>query len=164
MSNQQTSSNDPGHEQAESASSSSSQGHASTLMLLMRRLTPAPFSLGNVVATPGAIDLLDTCGMHANEILSRHQRGDWGVVCREDAEQNKQALKHHHRLLSSYVIGLQQERIWLITEHDRSVTTILLPSEASTEVHAEAMSLNNIAAGDIDDNGTIDVFALSLTA
>ena len=61
-------------------------------------------------------------------VLSRHLRGDWGDLCQEDKAENELSLKHGFRLLSSYPIT-DNDTIWIITEADRSVTTLLLPSE-----------------------------------
>ena len=60
--------------------------------------------------------------------LSRHASGDWGEVCEEDWQSNDEALELGTRLLSSY-ISRSGEKFWIITEHDRSATTILLPLE-----------------------------------
>lgn len=87
------------------------------------------FRLGHVVATPGALDLLDRCGVNASTLLARHQRGDWGAICEADAAANAQALQYGDRVLSAYELGPQTERLWIITEYDRSVTTLLLPEE-----------------------------------
>ena len=87
------------------------------------------FSPGQIVATPGAMALLDKVGRNGSDLLSRHLQGDWGDVCKEDAAQNNQALEDGERLLSSYEFKLIDKKIWIITEHDRSVTTILLPEE-----------------------------------
>ena len=85
------------------------------------------FALGQVVATPGALDLLDETGTDGFVLMHRHQNGDWGVVPPEDAESNEDALVTGCRILSSYLLGT--EKLWIITEADRSVTTLLLPSE-----------------------------------
>lgn len=87
----------------------------------------ALFPLGAVVATPGALDLLDRNGINATTYLTRHQRGDFGTVCPSDVQENLFAADHGSRILSAYDIG--KERLWIITEADRSVTTLLLPSE-----------------------------------
>jgi len=60
-------------------------------------------------------------------LLERHRSGDWGDLCAEDAEANDAAVKHGGRLLSSYKVG--EEVVWIITESDRSVTTLLLPED-----------------------------------
>ncbi|KGS32874.1 hypothetical protein [Burkholderia pseudomallei] len=85
------------------------------------------FALGRIVATPGALDLLDRHGIAADQFLRRHVTGDWGDVTPEDAKSNWLAIRHGSRILSSFSVG--GERCWIITEADRSVTTLLLPSE-----------------------------------
>jgi hypothetical protein len=85
------------------------------------------FNLGQTVATPGALDALQTAGVSPITLLVRHQCGDWGDLETEDKRANDQALKHGSRLLSAYLLGTV--KLWVITESDRSVTTILLPSE-----------------------------------
>ena len=90
--------------------------------------TAVRFELGNVVATPGALDLFDRAGIDGYRLLARHQCGDWGDVPPDDADANEEALMNGCRVLSSYTI-LNDERIWVITEADRSVTTLLLPDE-----------------------------------
>ena len=87
----------------------------------------APLSLGRVVATPGALNLLTKSGGHPFEYLARHATGDWGELCAFDRCQNEIALREGYRVLSSYPVG--SECVWVITEADRSVTTILLPEE-----------------------------------
>ena len=84
------------------------------------------FPLGQVVITRGAINELSAD--EVSECLLRHTEGDWGDVCEEDWTLNDEALEHESRLLSSYrtVNGI---RFWIITEWDRSHTTILLPEE-----------------------------------
>ena len=86
------------------------------------------FPLGRVVATPGAIAALDDAEQSPQELLERHVTGDWGVVPEEDKQANDWSLENGARLLSSYVTN-KEVKIWIITEHDRSVTTILLPLE-----------------------------------
>jgi len=86
------------------------------------------FKLGKLMATPGALALLKQVNATPIEFLLRHQSGDWGTVCGDDARANTIAVATGARLLSSYELtGLG--RIWVITEADRSATTILLPSE-----------------------------------
>jgi hypothetical protein len=87
----------------------------------------APLSLGRVVATPGALKLLMEAREHPFNYLARHATGDWGELCAFDRRQNQIALREGYRVLSSYPIGT--ESIWIITEADRSITTILLPEE-----------------------------------
>ena len=86
------------------------------------------FPLGQVVATPGALAVLDQAAVNAAELLQRHLFGDWGNVPIEDAEENIRSVGSGWRILSSYQVG-EDDRIWIITEADRSVTTLLLPDE-----------------------------------
>jgi hypothetical protein len=87
----------------------------------------APLTLGRVVATPGALRLIEVAGDHPFALLARHASGDWGELCAFDRRQNEIALRDGYRVLSSYPVG--RECVWVITEADRSVTTILLPEE-----------------------------------
>jgi hypothetical protein len=87
----------------------------------------APLPLGRVVATPGALKLLGKAREHPSKYLARHATGDWGDLCPFDLRQNEMALREGYRVLSSYPVGRQC--VWIITEADRSVTTILLPQE-----------------------------------
>lgn len=86
------------------------------------------FPLGQVVATPGALDALDRAAVNAADLLQRHQHGDWGNVPPEDAAENERSVSGGWRILSSYQVT-EDIRIWIITEADRSVTTLLLPDE-----------------------------------
>jgi len=86
------------------------------------------FSPGRIVATPGALALLEEAKRSPSEFLSRHLRGDWGELCKEDKTENELSLKHGFRLLCSYPVT-ETATLWIITETDRSVTTLLLPSE-----------------------------------
>ena len=87
----------------------------------------APLPLGRIVATPGALKLLMEAGERPFEYLARHATGDWGDLCAFDRHQNEIALREDLRVLSSYPVG--RERVWIITEADRSITTILRPEE-----------------------------------
>lgn len=93
-----------------------------------RRRDPISFPLGRVVATPGALRALEDAGQVSEDYLLRHARGDWGSVGSEDWQANEEALKHGTRLFSVYEIA-EGEKLWIITEADRSATTLLLPSE-----------------------------------
>jgi hypothetical protein len=104
--------------------------------IIMKSVTkPTPlFSLGSVVATPGALE--HTNPWQRQIYLGRHVRGDWGCVCPEDAASNLDAVRYGSRILSAYPIdpakpckGYGSNTLWLITEGDRSVTTFLLPEE-----------------------------------
>ena len=85
------------------------------------------FALGQVVATPAVLEHLERHGVNASEYLNRHVRGDWGEVPQDDAAENEFAVTRRLRLLSSYTIA--GERIWVITEADRSSTCLMYPSE-----------------------------------
>ena len=88
------------------------------------------FSLGQVVATPGALALLDKHGKSPAEFLARHSENDWGNVPACDSSENDLALENGDRIVSSYNLRADgSEKVWVITEWDRSVTTVLLPSE-----------------------------------
>ena len=88
---------------------------------------PKPkFTLGQIVATPGALEALEASGQSAVEFLDRHVQGDWGDICEEDREANERALLDGPRLLSSYRTA-KDVKLWVITEADRSATTLLLP-------------------------------------
>jgi hypothetical protein len=87
-----------------------------------------PFPLGQVVATRGALAALEEAGQSPLGFLLRHVRGDWGEVCAEDRQMNDEALDSGDRLLSAYRTA-KGERLWVITESDRSCTTFLLPDE-----------------------------------
>ena len=80
------------------------------------------------VITPGAQEAIDSANQQAWEFLVPHEYGDWGEVCTEDWLENDHALTAGARLLSSYRTK-NNARLWVITEADRSVTTVLLPSE-----------------------------------
>ena len=86
------------------------------------------FSLGRVVATRGAIAALDEAEQSPQEFLDRHIAGDWGEVSDEDKQENDWSVENGFRILSSYFTN-KGTKIWVITEHDRSVTTLLLPQE-----------------------------------
>jgi hypothetical protein len=86
------------------------------------------FPLGQVVATPDALAALSEAGREPREFLDRHVQGDWGDLDAEDRIENERSLKDHCRVLSAYQLG-GGRRIWIITEADRSSTTILLPEE-----------------------------------
>jgi len=86
------------------------------------------FPLGDLVATPGALSVLEKNGVVPMRLISRHMKGDWGDVPPDDAVANTNALRIRARLLSSYTLP-DGARIWIITEADRSATTLLLPEE-----------------------------------
>jgi hypothetical protein len=86
------------------------------------------FHLGQIVATPAALEALKRAGQEPSFFLEKHAQGDWGDVCEEDQELNDQALQEGGRLVSMFMT-LGGDALLLITEADRSVTTILLPEE-----------------------------------
>ena len=86
------------------------------------------FSLGQLVATPGALAALEKAGQGPRDFLSRHVHGDWGDLCEEDRRENQFSLERGFRLLSSYRT-LSGSQLYVITEADRTSTTILLPEE-----------------------------------
>jgi hypothetical protein len=87
------------------------------------------FSLGRIVATPGALRALEEAGQTSAEFLDRHVSGDWGdAVDDEDKKENEFSVENGLRILSAYTTRRGQ-KIWLITEADRSLTTLLLPHE-----------------------------------
>ena len=102
----------------------------------------ARFPLGQIVATPGALELLQETGFSAAALVSRHLHADWGAVLDEDRAENDFAVTRRLRILSCYRL-VDAERLaatprdkrsslptlWIITEADRSVTTLLLPSD-----------------------------------
>ena len=90
------------------------------------QLVTPRFELGQIVATPGALNLL-TADM-VTELLRRHLSGDWGDLSEADQRENEYSVKRALRIFSAYQLP-DGDRIWIITAADRSATTILLPSE-----------------------------------
>ena len=88
---------------------------------------PPRFTLGKIIATRAVFEHLEASNIDASTYLKRHASGDWGDIQTEDKAENEFAVTRRLRLLSSYLIG--GERIWVITEADRSVTTLLFPHE-----------------------------------
>lgn len=86
------------------------------------------FSLGRILATPAALEALGRSGQNPAEFLRRHAAGDWGEVDNHDRAENQFSLAHGFRLLSSYKTA-KGDKLWIITEADRSATTLLLPEE-----------------------------------
>ena len=83
------------------------------------------FSLGRVVATPGALGLIGHAGAYA--LLRRHHNGDWGDLDAHDRRENERALRTGARIFSAY--ETPEGKIWVITEASREVTTLLLPED-----------------------------------
>jgi hypothetical protein len=92
------------------------------------------FTLGQVVATPAALELLNQCHEMPLTYLMHHASGNWGDLCSEDKHMNDEAIAHEGdpermgRVMSSYKLP-NGEKLWIITEADRSSTCILLPEE-----------------------------------
>ena len=86
------------------------------------------FDLGQTFMTIGAREALEETNQSANEFLARHQTGNQGIVCAEDKKENDFSVKGVFRILSAYKTS-KGEKLWIITEADRSATTCLLPSE-----------------------------------
>lgn len=86
------------------------------------------FPLGQVVATPGALEAMRAASDEPTLYLLRHQTGDWGNLEEEDKAENEFSLTRDLRLFSAYYLK-DGTKIWIITEADRSATTVLLPSE-----------------------------------
>jgi hypothetical protein len=101
--------------------------------------TPQPtsplFPLGRVVITTNAADRLASFAVEPSELIARHAVGDWGDLDPEDVQENRFSLDKQLRLLSSYPVcdgadeGCRDHRIWIITEADRSLTTLLRPED-----------------------------------
>jgi hypothetical protein len=102
----------------------------------------ARFAVGQLAATPGTLALIDQHSISVAALVNRHIHGSWGDICAEDAHTNELAIEHGNRVMSVYrFVDAQQlastpvakridlPTVWVITESDRSVTTLLLPSE-----------------------------------
>lgn len=87
------------------------------------------FNLGQIVATPGALRELEENNVDMQGLLHRHVNGDWGCVPEEDAVENKLSVEKGYRVLSSYLLNDRGDKLWIITEADRSSTCLLLPEE-----------------------------------
>ena len=95
----------------------------------MQKISQKPlFDLGRLVATASALAVLEKTGQSVIEFLARHVTGDWGELPAEDRVENYLSLRRGFRLLSSYHTSAG-DTLWVITEADRSSTTILLPDE-----------------------------------
>ena len=100
----------------------------------MKTKNEVKFSLGQIVATPGALEVLTRNNTAGQEYLRRHATGDWGEVCSDDQEANEQALVDGSRLLSAYSLP-DGTKLWIITDAvidekgNRQATTFLLPEE-----------------------------------
>ena len=87
------------------------------------------FTLGQLVATPGALAAIGVSGDDLSAYFARHQSGDWGDIDAHDRRENQLSLEQGFRLMSAYTLSITGAKIWIITEADRSSTCILLPEE-----------------------------------
>ena len=85
------------------------------------------FDLGRLMATPGALVHLAEHSLSPLDLINRHTNGDWGDLCVSDKKLNDQAIADGSRILSAYLVA--GEKLYVITEWDRSYTTVLLASE-----------------------------------
>jgi len=99
------------------------------MVALKNETSKSLFSMGRIVSTPGALNLLLEHGAAVQGLLYRHCHGDWGQV--SAGELNDAAVREGTRILSSYQLarGDRRTRVWIITEADRSSTCLLLPEE-----------------------------------
>ena len=90
-----------------------------------------PFKPGKIVATRAVDAFISTPSIQTeiHACMRRHLKGDWGELCATDVRLNDAATHDGSRILSSYTVGPAGTRIWIITEADRSTTTVLFPSE-----------------------------------
>lgn len=94
----------------------------------MSAITALLFNLGKTAITPGALEALKSCGKDPHDYLRRHHAGDWGDVSEGDAAENELSIEKGFRILSAYQIS-EAYRLYVITEADRSSTTLLLSTE-----------------------------------
>jgi hypothetical protein len=94
----------------------------------MQRPAEWLFEIGVFVMTPGAAEAAHRAGVSIYTLLDRHARGDWSEMDEHDQNMNKLGVEHGYRILSEYKMPNKQ-KFWLITESDRSMTKLLLPSE-----------------------------------
>ena len=86
------------------------------------------FPLGRIVATPAALDAMAKSGDSAHGLLMGHVTGDFGTVCKADWKANEDAIVQGERVFSAHLLK-DGQKIWVITEADRSSSTILMPSD-----------------------------------
>lgn len=91
-------------------------------------ITKKLFELGQLLITSGSEEKLNSLQMDPMVLLARHVSGDWREMHEDDQAQNADAVKNGGRIMSEYTLNVD-EKIWVITEWNRSVTTILLPEE-----------------------------------
>ena len=86
------------------------------------------FPLGRVVATPGALSALEKAEQAPDVFLDRHVNGDWGEVPDADKQENERSVEQGFRILSAYTTSAG-DKLWILTEADRSATILMLPEE-----------------------------------
>jgi len=91
------------------------------------RIPKMLFELGQIVVTVGAVESLKIIERHAIQLIARHVEGEWGDLPPEDIQENQLSLEQGYRMFSAY--NIEDARFYVITEWDRSVTTVLLPEE-----------------------------------
>ena len=96
-------------------------------MLVLRTERMALFKVGQVVATPAALAHCNHHSVDALNMIWRHAGGDWGDLCDDDIAANVHAIQHDLRVLSAYIVG--GEKMYVITDWDRTATTLLMASE-----------------------------------
>jgi len=104
------------------------QSHRKAGWILGKAMTLARFHVGRIVATPGALAALAEADERPGIFLKRHVTGDWGELDEADKAENEFSVTHDFRILSAYLLSTGV-RLWIITEADRSATTLLLPEE-----------------------------------
>ena len=92
------------------------------------RVSKPLFSLGQIVGTQGALQALIEAQQPPDELLNRHHKGAWGDLCDEDKQENELSVENGFRIFSAFELKTGV-KVWVITEWDRSATTILLPEE-----------------------------------
>src|SRR3954454_20129322 len=93
----------------------------------VRHMRKRLFELGQLVMTPGALNTMVELNIDPVDLLKRHISGDWGDLDEEDKQENELSVQKGFRILSAY--GKGDRKLWIITEANRSVTTILRPDE-----------------------------------
>lgn len=100
-------------------------------MTIPEPMPAARFPLGRLGVTLAAGDALAAAGVDPFDLLLRHASGDWGIVAADDGQANDDAVRAGDRIFSAYPLDSDRpaQRVWIITEADRSRTLVLLPSE-----------------------------------
>ena len=117
------------------------------------------FSLGHVVATPGALAAIGVSGYDLSTYLARHPSGDWGDIDAHDRRENQLSIEQGFRLMSAYTLGISGAKIWIITEADRSSTCILLPEEYWRGLKEPRQTLTPNTAKRVQFRGTVAQFS-----